>query len=200
MGKEKFDVSNIVGQKVTNTEDLGNGYVRITFNDGTMIVAQVVPLAIKVASEKTAAPAKEGKAAKGKAKAQEEEEEEDEEEEITIEEMREALIEAGEDKKKVKKMTDEEVEEAYDELEEEEDEEEDDEDDEDDEEEEEDDDEDDEDDSLTADDIRDADFDDLEDIIDDQELEIDIEDYDAKKPKDLEKLRKEVAKALKIKL
>jgi hypothetical protein len=192
MAKEKFDVANITGQKVTKTEELGNGFVRIIFGDGNAIVAQVVPLALKVVSEKEPAKEEAPKDKKSKKAAKEEEEEEEdpeeeEEEEITLDEIREALIESGMDKKKVKKMSDEELEEAYENLEEEEDE--------DPEEEEEE-----EDDKLTASDILESDFDDLEDIIDDQELDIDLEDYDPKKPKDLDKLRKEVAKALKIKL
>lgn len=49
---------------------------------------------------------------------------------------------------------------------------------------------------LTAEDLMEMDADDLEDLIDDEELDVDVEDYED----DEEGLRKEVAKALGIKL
>lgn len=112
----------------------------------------------------------------------------DDPEEITIDEMKEDLLKGKHvTKKKLKGMDDEEIEELWDEHF--------------------DDngdgkgngDGDGDPDELTAEDLNEADYDDLEDIIEDEDLDLDIDDYedDAKGTK---KLRKAVAKELKIKL
>ena len=44
----KEEKKSLAGKVVKSTEDLGNGYVRITFTDGTAIVCQIVPIDIKV--------------------------------------------------------------------------------------------------------------------------------------------------------
>ena len=121
MGKEKFSISDQIGKKITATEDLTGGYNRLTFNDGSQIIANIVPVIIKVVPNKELETAKEeNKKSKGKkAPEPEPEDDEDEEDSITVEEAREALIESGLTKAKVKKMSDEEVVAAYEELEEE---------------------------------------------------------------------------------
>ena len=132
----------------------------------------------------------------------------DDEDSVSIEDMKAALLESGVTKKDLKKMSDEEIEEAYNELDSEEDDDDEDSDDEDEDEDEDDDDSDDEDSDDSDDDDDDAeevtpetlaesDFEDLEDIIDEHELDIDADDYEEE---DVEKLRKEVAKALGITL
>ena len=129
----------------------------------------------------------------------EEEDSDDEEEEVSIEDMKAALIESGLTKKKVNKMTDEEIEEAYEELEgddddtEEEEEDEEDSDDDDDSDDSDDDDEDEE--ELTGDALAEMDFEEIEDVCDEKDLDTDPDDFE-----DVEKLRAAVAKELGISL
>jgi hypothetical protein len=142
MGKSKFEVADYEGKKIKNTEDIGNGFTRLTFDDNSSVVVQFVPVAMTVIAD-----GKQATKAEKKAKEVEEEEEEDDDDEATQEEMREALVESGLSKKKVKGMSDEEVEEAYEALPEDDDE----------EEEEDDDEEEDEDeDEVSDEDMRDA--------------------------------------------
>lgn len=134
----------------------------------------------------------------------------DDEDSVSIEDMKAALLESGVTKKDLKKMSDEEIEEAYNELDSEEDDDDEDSDDEDeddddsddedsDDDDDSDDDSDDDDDAeeVTPETLAESDFEDLEDIIDEHELDIDADDYEEE---DVEKLRKEVAKALGITL
>lgn len=110
----------------------------------------------------------------------EDEEEDEEEDEVSIEDMKAALVEAEAfTKKELKKMSDEEIQEAYDELETEG--------------EDEDDADNDEDEDLTGEDLAEKDFSELEDICDEKELTVDPDDFSEK---DVEKLRKAIAKEL----
>ena len=96
--------------------------------------------------------------------------------------------------------TEDDEEDDEDEEEEDDDEDDDDEDDDDEDDDEDDDDEDDDDEEeYSWEDIKDADFEELEDIIDDANLEVDADDYDEKKKKEVTKLRKAIAKELGIK-
>jgi hypothetical protein len=141
----------------------------------------------------------------------EEDSDDEEEDEVSIEDMKAALIESGMAKKKVNKMTDEEIEEAYEELEGDDDEDEEDSDDDDDEDSDEDeedsDDDDDSDDSdededddeeeeeLTGEALAEMDFEEIEDVCDEKDLDTDPDDFE-----DVEKLRAAVAKELGISL
>ena len=130
---------------------------------------------------------------------------EDDEEGVSIEDMKAALIESGLTKKKVNKMSDEEIEEAYGELEGDDDEDEEDseddddsddsedDDDSDDSDEDEDDDEDEE--ELTGEALAEMDFEEIEDVCDEKDLDTDPDDFE-----DVEKLRAAVAKELGISL
>lgn len=138
MGKSKFEAADYVGKKIKNTEDIGNGYTRITFDDNTSVVVQFVPVAMTIIADGKGATKADKKAKEAEV---EDEEDEDEGEEATQEEMREALVESGLSKKKVKGMSDDEVEEAYEALPEEDD---------------EDDEDEDEDEEVSEDDMRDA--------------------------------------------
>ena len=100
--------------------------------------------------------------------------------------------EDGEDEDEDEDEEEDEEDEESDEDEDDEDEDDEDEDEEDEEEEDEDEDE-----EVSQEDLAEADFEELEDIIDDHDLDIDTDDYDEGA---IEKLRKEVAKALGIKL
>lgn len=137
----------------------------------------------------------------------EDEEDSDDEDEVSIEDMKAALIESGMAKKKVNKMSDEEIEEAYGELEgdddsdEEDDDEDSDDDDDSDDSDEEDDDEDSDDEDeedeeeLTGDALAEMDFEEIEDVCDEKDLDTDPDDFE-----DVEKLRAAVAKELGISL
>lgn len=190
--KNDFNPSEFEGKEIKSVTELGNGFYRITFDDGTSVIAQFVPVTMTVVKEEKSS--KKGK----KEEPEDEEEEEEDEDEVSVEDMKEALLEAGEHTKKdLKKMSDEEIQEAYEALSEDEDEEEGDTDEE--EEDEEEDEDGDDENEITAEDIDEADADDLEDIVEEQELDIDIEDYDLDDKKSVEKLRKAVKKALGIK-
>lgn len=102
MGKQSFDPQALQGLTVETINELGNGFCRLTFSDSSAIVAQIVPLAMTVAKEKAAKV------------------EEEEEEEVTLEDMKDALVESGEyTKKDLKKMKEKDIIEAYEALEEE---------------------------------------------------------------------------------
>ena len=45
MGKE----TSLEGKEVKKSEEIGTGYTRITFEDGTVIICQIVPLDMKLA-------------------------------------------------------------------------------------------------------------------------------------------------------
>ena len=133
----------------------------------------------------------------------EEDSDDEDEDEVSIEDMKAALIESGMAKKKVNKMTDEEIEEAYGELEgdddsdeEDDDEDSDDEDDSDDDDDsDEDEDDDEEEEELTGEALAEMDFEEIEDVCDEKDLDTDPDDFE-----DVEKLRAAVAKELGISL
>ena len=177
---------------IESAEALGEGLFKIINSDGSFIMAiQISEAAIGLLAPEAG-----------------EEEEEEEEESVSIEDMKDALIESGVTKKALKKMSDEEIEEAYNDLEtEDEDEEEadDDEEEEEDEDSEESDDEDDEDSDEDEDDdeevtpeaLSEMDYEELEDLCDDKELDTDPDDFEEDQ---IEKFRSAVAKELGIKL
>ena len=181
-------------QEVSRFE-LPNGATIVKYDDGSVTF---IPAPIVLTAADVKAILSDGEEA-------EEEDDDDEEDGVSIEDMKEALLESGVTKKALKKMSDEEIEEAYSELESDEDEEED-EDEEDDSEEEEEDEEDsdededeeeDEDDEVTPEALAEMDFEELEDLCDDKELETSADDFDED---DVEKLRKAIAKELGITL
>lgn len=178
---------------IESAEALGEGLFKIINSDGSFIMA----IQISEAAIGLLAP-----------EAEEEEEEDEEEESVSLDEMKDALIESGVTKKALKKMSDEEIEEAYNDLEtEDEDEEEADDDDDEDEDEdsEESDDDDDEDSDEDEDDgeevtpeaLSEMDYEELEDLCDDKELDTDPDDFEEDQ---IEKFRSAVAKELGIKL
>lgn len=182
---------------IESAEALGEGLFKIINSDGSFIMA----IQISEAAIGLLAP---------EAEEEEEEEEAEEEESVSIEDMKDALIESGVTKKALKKMSDEEIEEAYNDIETEDDDEEEEEeeaDDDDDEEEdsEESDDEDDEDSDEDEDDdeevtpeaLSEMDYEELEDLCDDKELDTDPDDFEEDQ---IEKFRSAVAKELGIKL
>lgn len=115
MAKSGFNPQAYLGKEISKVEELENGYVRLHFTDGSAIIAQLVPVALTIVSD--AATPKKGKEAKP-VQEEEEEEEDGDEEEVSIEDMKEALLEAEAfTKKELKKMSDEDIEEAYNELE-----------------------------------------------------------------------------------
>lgn len=180
---------------IESAEALGEGLFKIINSDGSFIMAiQISEAAIGLLAPEA-----------------EEDEEDEEEESVSLDEMKDALIESGVTKKALKKMSDEEIEEAYNDLEtEDEDEEEadDDDDEEEDEDSEESDDEDgedgedsdeDEDDEeeVTPEALSEMDYEELEDLCDDKELDTDPDDFEEDQ---IEKFRSAVAKELGIKL
>ena len=180
------------GKEIASNVKLGKCEI-IHFTDGTFVIVEMLSDVLKAEEagfealeeeddEEEEAPKKKG----GKKVVEEEEddEEDDDEDEMTIDEMKADLIKGKfSTAKKLKAMDDDDVEDLWNEnCAEEED--------------EEDEDEDEDDEELTMDEIEDMDYDDLEDLIDEKKLDIDIEDYTEKEVK---KLRKAVAKALKIK-
>lgn len=185
---------------IESAEALGEGLFKIINSDGSFIMA----IQISEAAIGLLAP-----------EAEEEDEEDEEEESVSLDEMKDALIESGVTKKALKKMSDEEIEEAYNDLEtEDEDEEEsdddDDEEDEDSEDSEESDDDDEEDDGdsdedededdeeeVTPEALSEMDYEELEDLCDDKELDTDPDDFEEDQ---IEKFRSAVAKELGIKL
>ena len=180
---------------IESAEALGEGLFKIINSDGSFIMA----IQISEAAIGLLAP-----------EAEEEEEEEEEEESVSLDEMKDALIESGVTKKALKKMSDEEIEEAYNDLEtedeeadddeEEEDEdseESDDEDDEDSEDSEDSDEDEDDDEEVTPEALSEMDYEELEDLCDDKELDTDPDDFEEDQ---IEKFRSAVAKELGIKL
>ena len=178
---------------IESAEALGEGLFKIINSDGSFIMA----IQISEAAIGLLAPEAE----------EEEEEEAEEEESVSLDEMKDALIESGVTKKALKKMSDEEIEEAYNDLEtEDEDEEEaDDDEEEEDEDSEESDDEDsedsdedeDDDEEVTPEALSEMDYEELEDLCDDKELDTDPDDFEEDQ---IEKFRSAVAKELGIKL
>lgn len=178
-------------QEVSRFE-LPNGGTIVKYDDGSVVF---IPAPIVLTAADVKAILSDGEEA-------DEDEEEDEEDGVSIEDMKEALLESGVTKKALKKMSDEEIEEAYSELEsDEEDSDEEDEDEEDSDEEDEDSDEEDEDEDedeeVTPEALAEMDFEELEDLCDDKELETSADDFDED---DVEKLRKAIAKELGITL
>ena len=185
-------------QEVSRFE-LPNGATIVKYDDGSVTF---IPAPIVLTAADVKAILSDGEEA-------DEDEEEDEEDGVSIEDMKEALLESGVTKKALKKMSDEEIEEAYSELEsDEEDEEDEDEDsdeededeedsDEEDEDSDEDDEDEDEDEEVTPEALAEMDFEELEDLCDDKELETSADDFDED---DVEKLRKAIAKELGITL
>lgn len=177
---------------IESAEALGEGLFKIINSDGSFIMA----IQISEAAIGLLAP-----------EAEEEDEEDEEEESVSLDEMKDALIESGVTKKALKKMSDEEIEEAYNDLEtEDEDEEESDDDDEDEDSEESDDDDDedsdededeDDDEEVTPEALSEMDYEELEDLCDDKELDTDPDDFEEDQ---IEKFRSAVAKELGIKL
>lgn len=175
---------------IESAEALGEGLFKIINSDGSFIMAiQISEAAIGLLAPEA-----------------EEDEEDEEEESVSLDEMKDALIESGVTKKALKKMSDEEIEEAYNDLEtEDEDEEEADDDEEEDEDSEESDDEDGEDSDEDEDDeeevtpeaLSEMDYEELEDLCDDKELDTDPDDFEEDQ---IEKFRSAVAKELGIKL
>ena len=203
---------NLEGKKIVSQVKLGKVEI-LHFEDGTFIIVDILSDNMSAVDagfltedteddeddeeeEEEEAPKKKGKKAKEEEEEDEDEDEEDEddeeddeEDEITVDEMKADLIKGKHaTKKKLAKMDEDEIGDLWDEHFGEEDEDEEDEDEDEDEEDGE---------ELTTDDLMESDFDDLEDIIDEKDLDVDIEDYDIK---DVDKLRKAVAKALGIKL
>ena len=174
---------------IESAEALGEGLFKIINSDGSFIMA----IQISEAAIGLLAP-----------EAEEEEEEDGEEESVSLDEMKDALIESGVTKKALKKMSDEEIEEAYNDLETEDEEEDDDDDDEEedseeseDEEDEDSDEDEDDDEEVTPEALSEMDYEELEDLCDDKELDTDPDDFEEDQ---IEKFRSAVAKELGIKL
>lgn len=122
----KTNLKAMVGTSIESVELLDTGYTQLTLSDGQTVIVKIA--ALVAAEEVEEEVEEEAPKAKGKGKGKkapapepepEEEDDDDEfEEELDIEEVRQALIDAGYTKKELKGMSDEELVEAYEELEE----------------------------------------------------------------------------------